>query len=85
MDYGYALYIRYTSRMARRRRFASVSLPVAVVKLVDDFIDWNTQGYGTRPEVINAAIRRFLRDEMPELKQPPVEEPARKRGRRAKS
>lgn len=62
-----------------------MSLPVAVVKLVDDFINRNTQGYGTRPEVINAAIRRFLRDEMPELKQPPVEEPATKTVRRTSS
>lgn len=56
------------------RKFESVSLPADLVALVDTFIAQNTQGYGTRPEVINDAIRRFLRQEMPELKQPPGRE-----------
>lgn len=62
------------------RKFESVSLPADLVALVDEFIRRNSQGYGTRPEVINDAIRRFIRDEMPDLKQPPADKPAKKKG-----
>lgn len=44
--------------------FTSVSLPDELVAQIDKFIKSNKWGYRSRPDVITAAVRAFLRDEM---------------------